>query len=173
MPRKYSKFARVLHWMVAALVAAQFTVAWTMPEIERDTLPVGLIAWHVGIGLAILVATCIRLGWRTTHQVPASSVSLWRPLRYLSRATHYSLYATLLVLPFLGWANASARGWRFPLVDGIVLPGILAKGAAIGIAAGDVHKLLSTVLLVLVVLHVAGALFHAFIIRDDTLQRMT
>lgn len=173
MPYKYTKFARILHWTVAALVVAQFAVAWTMPEIERNTLPVGLIAWHVGIGLSILLTVGIRLGWRATHHVPAPPASLSRPLRYLSRAAHYSLYASLLVLPVLGWANASARGWRFPLVGDIVLPGILAKGAAIGFAAGDAHKLLSTVLLALIALHVAGALFHAFVIRDDTLQRMT
>jgi len=169
---KYPVITRAVHWIAALLIAAQFAIAWTMPEIERGTQPLGLIAWHVGIGLTILVVAFARLGWRSTHRMPAPPEDLSRPLRLLSRATHYALYVLLVILPLLGWANASARGWRFRLADGIDIPNLVEKGSACGLAAGDVHKALSTFFLVIIGLHVSGAIYHALVLRDDTLKRI-
>jgi cytochrome b561 len=61
---KYNVVSRILHWVVAALVVVQFGIAWTMPEVERGTQPVGLIAWHLSIGTAILAVMLLRLIWR-------------------------------------------------------------------------------------------------------------
>ncbi|MDH6146105.1 cytochrome b561 [Paraburkholderia sp. WSM4179] len=36
--------ARLLHWLVVGLVAAQFVIGWTMPDVHRDTVPDGEIA---------------------------------------------------------------------------------------------------------------------------------
>jgi len=169
---KYPLITRALHWIAALLIAAQFAIAWTMPEIERGTQPLGLIAWHVGIGLTILAVAFARLGWRSTHRMPAPPEGLSEALRLLSRATHHALYALLITLPLLGWANASARGWHFRLADGIDIPNLVDKGSALGSAAGDVHKVFSTIFLVVIGLHVAGAMYHALVLRDDTLKRI-
>jgi len=169
---RYPVITRVLHWTAALLIAAQFVVAWAMPEIERGMQPLGLIAWHVGIGLTILIVAFARFGWRSTHRMPAPPEALSRPLRLLSRSTHYALYALLIILPLLGWANASARGWRFRLTDGIDIPNLVEKGSTLGLAAGDVHKVFSTIFLVVIGLHVAGAMYHALVLHDDTLKRI-
>lgn len=44
---KYDFVARTLHWLVLILLVAQYAVAWTMPDIHKGTLPVGLVAWHL------------------------------------------------------------------------------------------------------------------------------
>lgn len=51
----YDAVARLLHWIVVVLVAAQFIIGWTMPEVHRDTLPEGLIAWHLTVGAVLIV----------------------------------------------------------------------------------------------------------------------
>ena len=45
---RYGLVARVLHWLIVALVAAQFVLGWTMPDVHRDTQPVDLIAQGLG-----------------------------------------------------------------------------------------------------------------------------
>jgi len=78
----------------------------------------------------------------------------------------------LIVLPLLGWANASARGWAVKLFGIVPLPPLMPKGSALGHSLGDVHSTLATALLAIVALHLAGALYHAVVLKDRTLQRM-
>ncbi len=67
---KYDPFARLLHWLVVLLLAAQYVVAWTMPEIHRGTQPVGLIAIHLTLGVSIIAVMVVRLLWRVLRKEP-------------------------------------------------------------------------------------------------------
>jgi len=164
--------ARGFHWLTVALLGLQFAIAWTMPEIHRGFRPVGLIDWHLSVGALILALVLARLGWRLTHRPPPAPRDLPSFLRVTARITHYGLYALLLILPLLGWANASSRGWSVGLFGLVSLPSIVPAGSPLGHSLGDVHKTLATALLVLIALHVLGALYHALVLRDGTLRRM-
>lgn len=169
---EYTGIAKLFHWLILALLVVQFAIAWTMPDIGRDSVPTGLIGWHLSVGAAILAVMIVRFAWRLTHPAPPAPADLAPALATLSRVTHYLLYAVLIVLPILGWANASARGWAVKLFGVVPLPALMAKGSALGHSLGDVHATLATVLLAIVALHVAGALYHAVILKDRTVQRM-
>ena len=168
----YSGLAKLLHWTVVALLIAQFVVAWTMPEIKRDTKPETLINLHLSFGVLILAVAVIRLGWRATHPEPPpqDSVPPWQVQS--ARVVHWLLYALLFAVPILGWINASWRG--FPVIMfGLELPKLVATRAPGLRWTGDVHGLLANyLLLALVGLHVAAALYHYLIRRDGVLQRM-
>lgn len=169
---RYDLGARLFHWITVALVIVQFAVAWTMPDIGRGTQPLGLIAWHLSIGTVILFVTLARAGWRLTHRPPPTPASLSPLLGFASRATHVLLYALLMILPLLGWANASARGWSVTLFGVIPLPALCAQGSMLGREAGDIHQIVAWVLLAAIGAHVLGALYHLVIVRDRTVQRM-
>lgn len=164
--------AKSLHWLILALLIVQFTIAWTMPQIGRGSVPTGLIGWHLSVGVAILAVMIVRLAWRLTHPAPPAPTDLSPALAVLSRATHYLLYAVLIVLPLLGWANASARGWAVKLFGIVPLSLLVAKGSSLGHSLGGIHATLALVLLGIVALHVSGALYHALFLKDRTLQRM-
>lgn len=69
-PGSYNGIAGFLHWLIVVLPVVQFTVAWTIPDIGRDTKPVDPIAWHLSIGTFILLAMLVRPGWRAVSAVP-------------------------------------------------------------------------------------------------------
>lgn len=168
----YNNVAKLLHWLIAVLLAVQFAVAWTMPDIHRDTKPVDLIAWHLSIGVVILLVMLIRLGWRSVSAVPPPPADLAPPLRLLSRVTHAMLYGIVIILPLLGWINASSRGWAVMLFGLIPLPVLAPSGSSWGHEMGDIHQLVAWILLGVAGLHVLGALYHQFILRDRLLSRM-
>jgi len=168
---RYDGVARFFHWAILALLIVEFTIAWSMPEVEKDTKPDGLIAWHLFFGTLILTVMLLRVFWRVSHPAPISvPMPRWQELA--SKAIHQSIYIVLLTLPLMGWANASSRGWDVKLFGLISLPALSPKGSDWGHELGDVHQAVAIALLVLVGLHVVAALYHQLILRDNLLQRM-
>ncbi len=166
----YDAVARTLHWLTVLLIAVQFVIGWTMPDIHKDTQPVGLIAWHLGVGSALIAVMVIRVIWRLTHwPTPDELPPL---LSVVSRITHFLLYAALVVVPLLGWINASSRGWTVSLLGLVPYPALSEQGSAVGHEMGDVHGVLAWVLFALIALHVAAAVFHRVVLKDHVLQRM-
>jgi cytochrome b561 len=170
--RVYGAVAKGLHWLVAMLLAAQYAIAWSMPHIGRGTEPVGLIDWHLSVGTLILLVVAVRLVWSLAYPVPLVSGPLPAWQARVARTTHLVLYALLLVLPLMGWANASARGWTVRLFGLGPLPAILPTDSPLGGALGDIHATTALVLLGLAGLHIAAALYHGFVLRDGILRRM-
>lgn len=168
---RYDPFARLLHWLIVILLLVQYAVAWTMPGIHRGTKPVGLITWHLEIGTAIIAVMIVRIVWRLVRREP-DAVEASPPMRVVSRLTHGLLYLLLIVQPVMGWINASSRGWHIMLFGTIPLPALSTTGSALGHEMGDLHQVLAWGLLGLIGLHLAGALYHHFILRDGVLRRM-
>jgi cytochrome b561 len=91
------------------LVTIQIVVGSTMRHVHHDTKPVGLIAWHRGVGAPLVAAMAVRIVWRLTHRPAHDSLSPL--LTAIARITHLLMYAALIIVPVQGWANASSRGW--------------------------------------------------------------
>jgi len=170
--RGYTETAKALHWLIVVLLIVQFIVAWTMPHIGRNTRPETLINLHFTLGAVVLVVAVLRMGWRMMHREPApeSGIPPWQ--RTTARIVHWLLYLLLFIVPILGWMNASWRGFSVALF-GIPLPKLLATRAPGWAWTGDVHELLANyVMLTLIGLHVAAAIYHWLVVSDGVMQRM-
>jgi cytochrome b561 len=170
---RYNGVAKLLHWLIVALLIAQYTFAWTMPHIGRTVPKSILIDCHLWFGVVILFVAVIRLIWRFTHgePVPEDGLPPWQVAS--ARAMHWLLYVLLFAVPILGWFNASWRGMPVTFFNLFELPKLLATRAPGWGWTGDVHVSISEYgLLVLAGLHVAAALYHHLVRRDGVLQRM-
>lgn len=169
----YTGLAKLLHWTIVVLLFMQFSIALTMPEIHRDTAPERMINLHLSFGTLILFVAIILLAWRATHAEPPPEDGLPPWQVNSARVVHWLLYALLIVVPILGWVNASYRGFAVSLFGLFDLPALMAKRTPGFGWTGDVHTVLAYyAMLTLVALHVAAGLYHYFIRRDRVLQRM-
>jgi cytochrome b561 len=164
---RYTRTAVVLHWLVAALFVGQFAWGWLMQEIPKA--PPGMRAdafnVHKSIGLCLLGLMLFRLGWRIAHPPPPlPSMPSWQA--GLARVTHAALYVALIVQPIAGYLGSVWSGYPVKWF-GVTLPAWGSKSVALKDAMSEVHLATSFVLLMLVALHVAGALHHA--LRGDGL----
>ncbi|MGA8970780.1 MAG: cytochrome b/b6 domain-containing protein, partial [Pseudolabrys sp.] len=91
----YSSTAKSLHWLIVALLTAQFIVAWTMPHIGRNTPVTTLISLHFSFGIIILAVAIARLVWRATHAEPAPLDGLPPWQVQSARVSHWLLYILL------------------------------------------------------------------------------
>jgi cytochrome b561 len=143
-----------------------------MPHIGRNTPVTTLISLHFTVGIVILAVAILRLVWRVTQgePTPLDGVPPWQTQS--ARVIHWLLYLLLLVVPVLGWINASWRGMPIVLF-GLELPKLIGTRAPGWRWTGDVHNLLANyMMLTLVGLHILAGLSHYFIRRDHVLQRM-
>ena len=167
----YGMVAKVLHWLIFALLAVQYAIGSIMPHIGRKTLDEGWVSWHFSVGAAILFFILIRLVWRLLHPVPQlDTLAPWE--KFLSGFTHWALYLLVLAMTLLGWAATNSRGWEVKLFGLVTLPQLAPNGSKWGHECGDIHNILVYVLLGFIVLHVTGALYHYFVKHDRVVARM-
>jgi cytochrome b561 len=167
---QYGTTAKVLHWLVVALLLAQYLIGWLMPDIHRGP-PGAPMIFHISVGMTILVLIVIRLAWRLTHRVaPESSLPPWQ--RLSSEVVHWALYVLVLATTFTGWLFASFRGWGVAYFYLVPIPMLASNNPAAGKAIDGWHQAMEWSLLVVIGIHVAAALAHIFIYRDRIMQRM-
>jgi|SRR6185369_2864697 len=169
----YDATAKFLHWGIFVLLIVQFIIAWAMPHIGRNTKPDTLINLHFSFGVVVLAVAVMRLGWRMGHPEPEPLAGIPPWQRRSARAIHWLLYVLLFVVPILGWINASWRGFPVIVFGLFEMPKLIGTRAVGWRWTGDVHGILANyVMLALVGLHVASALYHYFVRKDGVLQRM-
>ncbi|KJC57642.1 cytochrome B561 [Bradyrhizobium sp. LTSPM299] len=167
----YGATAKLLHWVIVALLAVQYPIGWLMPDIHPGQAPGAAMTFHISFGIVILVLIVVRLIWRLTHPVASeSSLPPWQ--RLSSEAVHWMLYVLVLATTVSGWVFASFRGWAVSFFYMMPLPMLASDNAAAGKAIDGLHQAAEWSLLVLICLHVAVALAHLFIYRDHVMQRM-
>jgi cytochrome b561 len=168
----YGGVAKSMHWLIVALLIAQYAIAWTMPDINPRTPPNTLIDLHFSIGVTILFLAVVRLLWRWRYPVPpvSDNVPAWQDRA--ARATHALLYLLLFLLPILGWIDAGFRALAINFYEIVTIPPIVAASRTFAGQTGDIHTLASYILLGVIGLHVLATLYHHVWLRDRVFYRM-
>lgn len=177
---RYGILSIALHWLVAVLFLAMLAIGIVMTRLPlADPLTFPLYQTHKSIGATLFFLMAIRLVWRLVDGVPDLPAGLTPLERFAARVTHAGLYAILLIMPLTGWVVVSASPFGIAtLLYGVVpLPHIgfieaSPDKATIENVASWVHTVLAALGAGLLVPHVAAALWHHFICRDDVLMRM-
>ena len=168
---QYDATAKIFHWLIVALLLAQYLIGWLMPDIHRDMKPGAPMTFHVSIGIVILVLIVLRFAWRLTHPVaPDSSTPRWQRLG--SEAMHWLLYALVLATSVTGWLFASFRGWSLQFFYLLPMPMLASESRASGRFIDGWHQALEWTLLAVIGLHVAAALVHLLVYRNRIMHRM-
>ena len=87
---QYGTPAKVLHWLIVALLVVQYAIGWLMPDIHGTMLPGNAMVTHISIGMTILGLIVVRLLWRLTHPVaPESALPGWQRLSPCGVSWHF------------------------------------------------------------------------------------
>lgn len=167
---RFNLVARVLHWTMAVLIAAMLFVGVAMvASVDNRTW---LLALHRPIGALILVLVVVRLINRLRHPPPPLPADLPRWQAIAAHASHWLLYALMFAMPLVGWTMLSAGGYPVVLFDGVRLPALVSPDPALYAWLRDAHGWAARLLFVLVLVHVAAALYHAWVRRDGVFGAM-
>jgi len=169
---RYTAVAQALHWIIAALIVVQFTLAWTADDLPLGMHKLALLARHKSFGMTVLVLAILRLGWRLFNPAPPLPGGMSKIEIFVARATHTAFYALLFAMPLTGWAMSSAKNYSVSWFGVFTWPNFIAPNERSFEILKSTHDWLSYGLLGIAILHVLAALKHHFWNKDDVLTRM-
>jgi cytochrome b561 len=172
-PLRYDRVAAGLHWLTAALVIALIVLGIGAEPMEKSwgVSALATLTVHKSLGMTVFVLTLLRLAWRLGHHPPPLPETTPRWQRASAHVAHFALYAFLLVLPVLGYLLSS--GGPFPLQwFGLFDMPKAPVTKSLADAAHAAHVAGGITVAVLVVVHIAAALWHQLVQRDRLLARM-
>jgi cytochrome b561 len=169
---RYGATAIALHWLVALLLLCGAAMGLYMVGLELSPAKLKLYSWHKWVGVSIFLVALVRVLWRLTHPAPPPPASLPAWQQRAAWQTHALLYLLLFAIPLSGWLMSSALGVQVVYFGVLPLPDLVQKDKVLGEQLKLLHLSLNVTLLLLVALHVAAALKHHLLDRDDVLRRM-
>ncbi len=162
----YGSVAKWLHWVISVLIIFMLLLGFYI----SDWGTANLFTLHKMTGLVVLLLVIARIVWVLGNPKPKLTINKFE--RISSHAVQGLLYVCILVMPLSGWAMSTAFG-HAPQIGSFAMPmpGIpLDMGLAMKLLT--LHLTTAIILIVLIALHVAGALKHHFVDRDDVLMKM-
>jgi cytochrome b561 len=169
---RYGSARITLHWLMALLMVAVYALIELREFYPKGSDPRELMkTLHFMLGLGVLFLAVLRIFVATQSPKPPITPALSAWQRILAAITHGLLYLLMLGLPLLGWLLLSAAGKPIPFF-GIELPPLIGQDKALAKTLKEVHQLAGQAGYFLIGLHTAAALFHHYVVKDDTLRRM-
>jgi cytochrome b561 len=170
---RYASALVALHWLMLLVIVAVYACIELRALFPKGSDPrEALKMWHFMLGLLVLILVSLRLVVRiTAGPVPriVPPPKSWQQI--LAKVVHFALYALMLGMPLAGWLILSAGGKPIPFF-GLELPPLVGENKALSGQVKEIHETAGTVGYFLIGLHAVAALFHHYIVRDNTLLRM-
>ena len=168
---EYGLIAKLFHWLIAVMIIALLPVGLFMGGMDNSPVKFQIYALHKSFGLLVFFLGIGRIVWRLISPPPdhLENHEHWEVT--LASAAHFWLYVCIIGMPLSGWLMSSAGEFPVPFF-GIQMPAIVGKDEALGHLFNNVHEILAYTLLFVLGLHIAGALKHHVLDKDETLMRM-
>lgn len=175
---KYDRLSKAFHWLTAIAVVAAFTLGpGNFGELMKQGIDPGTridIVWHESLGLLIFTLTLLRLIWVTLRPAaPKFRMAIW--MRWLSKLTHFALWALLFALPLSAVVALGSEGHPLTLLGGFRITEIsfIANARLADLVDwGEVHKILGDVIMWLAGIHAFAAIYHHIFLKDGVLNSM-
>ena len=172
LPTRYGAVAQSFHWLIAALIVTQFTLAYLADDLPLGAHKLALLARHKSFGMTVLMLAILRLLWRLKNPPPQLPSDMTPLERVLARATHIAFYVLLFAMPLTGWMMSSAKNYSVSWFGLFTWPNLIAKSEGAFDLLRSTHHILSYTLFAIAVLHILAALKHHFWNKDNVLLRM-
>ncbi|HUQ08881.1 MAG TPA: cytochrome b [Steroidobacteraceae bacterium] len=170
--RSWGVISKSLHWLIVLLIIMQWVIMQRAEALPMGSDKIFAIGMHKSFGMTVFALAIIRLVWRWANPVPTLDGLAKNWERMLAGLSHLLLYGLILAMPLTGWLMSSARNFPVSWFGIFTLPDLVAPDKALYERMNDLHHALFAALVIVALLHIAGALKHQFIDRNEVLRRM-
>jgi cytochrome b561 len=167
----YGSMSKGLHWIMAVLIIGLLIVGIVMNRMDPSPDKWELYGLHKAFGVIAFTLILIRIAWKSVNPDPELPLTTPKWQQYASKINILSLYALMVLMPFSGMGMSLLGGHPINFF-GLFTIEALSEKNPIGGIAHEAHWILGYIMIGLLILHVAAALQHHFIHKDNVLRRM-
>jgi len=171
MRERYGVPLILVHWLTLLLIVAAYTMGSLLEDMTLSPAKLKLYAWHKWVGMLVLVLVPLRIALRLAEKLDHRRGLTPFEVR-ASAIVHGLLYALLIATPLLGWLHSSAAGFPVVWFGVLPLPDLVGKDKILAVTFKELHEGSVNLLVTLVAIHAAAALYHHHVRRDGVLARM-
>ncbi len=168
----YSVSARAFHWVTALIVIFMIVAGILMLNMPDGPIPDALYTLHRSVGICLIPIAFARLFYRMTWTAPPLPADLPAVQQFAAHFVQASLYILIIVQPLIGWIATSAYRAPISMFWLFDMPPIWPEDRAFSDRMFRVHAIAGYLMAALICAHIAGALFHHVIRKDNVLMRM-
>lgn len=170
---KFGLIAILFHWLMAVLIIGLFALGHYMTGLDNND------PWyqygpylHKSMGVTVLLLLMLRYFWKMIQETPApfANYTVWE--LKLSKVVHWLFYILLVIACISGYLVATADGATIEFFNLFELDPMAALDKTQTEFVKEIHEIVNWLLAFLFVMHVAAAIKHHFIDKDNTLVRM-
>ena len=169
----YGTVAKLLHWVVALGIVVMIALGLAQDELGKGQLKTDVGMLHASIGVVLLVVMVVRLAWRLINVVPAHPEGMPAMQKRIADVVHWGLYALVFLQLGSGVLGLAYDGDPLPFFGLCELSLPFAENHGLHEVFEELHEGTWIALVVLVVLHIGGALYNHVVLGNDVLRRMT
>jgi cytochrome b561 len=168
----YGAVAKFLHWSIVILIVAQYLIIESAKEMADGPAKFEAIGLHKSLGMLVLGLAMLRIFWRLASGGKPAPVAMPNAQRIAAAAGHGLLYLLILAQPLTGWLMSSYGGRATNFFGLFEFPALAGEDHEAHEFFEEVHEAVFFVLVAVAVLHALAALYHHFVMKDQTLRRM-
>jgi len=169
----WGSLAKALHWIIAIGIFALIYLGLEQAGLERGDEKSRLRFIHASIATVLLGLMTIRIIWRFMNDTPAHPDGMAPIQRLAATLVHAGLYITVFGQLLAGAMMSATGGRGLPLFGIISIPLPIAKSEEGHEFWEEVHEFAWKPLAAIVVIHILGALYNHFVLKNDVMRRMT
>ena len=165
----------IFHWLTGLSFIATFAIGFYLVDLPRSPEKFEWLGLHKSFGVAVLVVALLRVLWRLKEgPIQSATAGTEAGANWQEKAAaivHYTLLVSTLLMPISGIIMSVGGGHSVAFFSIELIAGG-EKTEWINSLGKSLHFYTSRVVMITLALHVAGALKHHFIDKDNTLTRM-
>jgi cytochrome b561 len=173
--QKYHISARITHWIMALIIISLLAVGFYMTNFldKESTNRMMIYNLHKSFGALVMFLIIVRIFIRLSKPVPPLPDSISKFVQKTAHFVHILLYTLMIFMPLSGYLMSNFFGYPVHLF-GLQLPMLVEKNIEMGKFFGEVHEILGFAFVVVLTLHISGAIKHRFFDKpeNDVLKRM-
>ena len=169
---RYGLLSIGFHWLMFLLMIAVYACIELRELYPKGSDPRNALkTWHFMLGLSMFLLVWLRLAVRLFQPIPEHQLGINPWQASAAKAMHYVLYLFMVSMPLMGWLILSTEGKTIPFF-GFELPSLMAENHDIAESIEEIHEIVGTAGYFLIALHTLAALFHHYLLKDNTIRRI-
>ncbi len=169
---EYGSVTKFFHWGIFIIFVCMFIIAEIMMDMDKGPDKWQLYGLHKSTGLIVFFIILARILWKLVNIAPVLPNTMNSKQKMIAHTMHFILYICMLALPISGYVMSMAGDYGISFYGLFDVVNVLPINKQLADIAHEIHEIAATAIYILIPLHIAAAVYHHRVLKDNLLTRM-